>query len=544
MKVKGVTLLSVMILLGMTACKKEQADLMLVNGKIYTVDADFSRVEAMVIKDGKIADTGTTAEMEASWDSKKRVDLEGKYVYPGFIDAHAHFTGYAENLYRYADLRDAADFDEVLERLKTHDETSDDAWLCGRGWDQNDWPGQAYPDKTELDRLWPDKPVYLVRIDGHAAVVNSKAIEMAGISPDASRTGGEYVKKDGELTGLLIDNAMEDVHKLIPELTIEQWLHALKIAEANCAEVGLSMVSDAGLDKQMVEWLDAFYKAGDLKIRNNVMLNPTEENYDSFVRKGPYHTDRLTVRSIKLYADGALGSRGACLLEDYADDPDNTGFILEDKAYYEKHCKMAAENGYQVCTHCIGDSALRFMLDTYKPFVKDMKDHRWRIEHAQTVHPADLHRFGQLGVVPSIQTTHCTSDMDWAIERLGKERIKTAYVYRDLLKQNGWIINGTDFPIEEINPLYTFYAAVFRTHHDGSPQGGFQMENALSREDALRSMTIWAAKGSFDEGTRGSLEKGKFADFVILDTDLMKASPKQVLNAEIIGTWVQGERLY
>ncbi|MGM0650226.1 MAG: amidohydrolase, partial [Bacteroidota bacterium] len=358
------------------------------------------------------------------------------------------------------------------------------------------------------------------------------------------RTGGEYVKKDGELTGLLIDNAMEDVHKLIPELTKEQWLPALKIAEANCAEVGLSMVSDAGLDKQMVGWLDAFYKAGDLKIRNNVMLSPTEENYDSFVRKGPYHTDRLTVRSIKLYADGALGSRGACLLEDYADDPGNTGFILEDKAYYEKHCKMAAENGYQVCTHCIGDSALRFMLDTYEPFVKDIKDHRWRIEHAQTVHPDDLPRFGQLGVIPSIQTTHCTSDMDWAIVRLGKERIKTAYVYRDLLEQNGWIINGTDFPIEEINPLYTFYAAVFRTHHDGSPQGGFQMENALSREDALRSMTIWAAKGSFDEGTRGSLEKDKFADFVILDTDLMKASSGQVLDADVIGTWVQGEKMY
>ncbi|MEA3448483.1 MAG: amidohydrolase [Bacteroidota bacterium] len=528
----------------MTACKKEQADLMLVNGKIYTVDADFSRVEAMVIKDGKIADTGTTADMEASWHSKNSLDLEGKYVYPGFIDAHAHFTGYAENLYRYADLRDAADFDEVLERLKTHDEASDDAWLCGRGWDQNDWPEQAYPDKTELDGLWPDKPVYLVRIDGHAAVVNSKAIEMAGISPDASCTGGEYVKKDGELTGLLIDNAMDNVYKLIPEPTKEQWLPALKKAEANCFEVGLSMVTDAGLDKQMVEWLDAFYKAGDLKIRNNVMLYPTEENYDRFIRKGPYHTDRLTVHSIKLFSDGALGSRGACLLEDYGDDPGNTGFILEDKAYYKKHCKMAAENGYQVCTHCIGDSALRFILDTYTPFVKDKNDHRWRIEHAQTVHPADLQRFGQIGVIPSIQTTHCTSDMDWAIVRLGKERIKTAYVYQDLLEQNGWIINGTDFPIEEINPLNTFYSAVFRTHHDGSPKGGFQMENALSREDALRSMTIWAAKGSFDESTRGSLEKGKFADFVMLDTDLMKASPEQVLDADVVGTWVQGKRLY
>lgn len=527
----------------MTACKKETADLILDNGRIYTLDEKFSTAEAMVIKDGKIAAVGNTKEINESWKSDQHIDLEKKIVYPGFIDAHAHFSGYAENLYRYASLVDAANFGEVLERLETHDAQSDDAWLCGRGWDQNDWPGQEYPDKSELDKRWPNTPVYLVRIDHHAALANSKALELAGITAESKISGGEYVKKDGELTGVLIDNAMEAVRKLIPPLTQEQWLDALKIAEKNLTEAGLTMVSDAGLDKNMVEWMAEFYKDGELKIRNNAMLYPTEENYQRFVKNGPYHSDRLTIQAIKLFGDGALGSRGAYLLEDYADDPGNRGFMLEDTAYYEKHCRTAAENGFQVCSHSIGDASLRVLLDVYEPFVKDMKDHRWRIEHAQTVHPDDLPRFGELDVIPSIQSTHCTSDMDWARIRLGEERLKTAYVFQDLLDQTGWIINGTDFPIEEISPLYTFYAAVFRTHPDGTPKGGFQMENALSREDALRSMTIWAAKGSFDEDTRGSLETGKFADFVILDTDMMKASPEEVLNAKVLGTWIQGEKL-
>ncbi|HKK67234.1 MAG TPA: amidohydrolase [Bacteroidales bacterium] len=535
-----------LIIIGMlmSGCKKETVDVILHNGRIYTMDEEFSTAEAMAVKDGRIVAVGSNEEISEKWESEKNIDLKGEIVYPGFIDAHAHFTGYAENLYRYADLVDAASFDEVLDRLDEHDAQSNDAWLCGRGWDQNDWPGQEYPDKTELDKRWPDTPVYLVRIDYHAALVNSKALEMAGITADSRKSGGEYVKKDGELTGVLVDNAMDDVRKLIPPLTKEQWLDALKIAEKNLIEAGLTMVSDAGLDKEMLEWLDGFYKAGELKIRDNAMMYPTEENYKRFLPEGPYHSDRLTIQAIKLFGDGALGSRGAYLLEDYADDPGNRGFMLEDTAYYEKHCRKAAENGFQVCSHSIGDASLRVLLDVYEPFVKDKNDHRWRIEHAQTVHPDDVPRFGELDVIPSIQTTHCTSDMDWARIRLGEERLKTAYVYQDLLEQTGWIINGTDFPIEEISPLYTFYAAVFRTHHDGTPKGGFQMENALSREDALRSMTIWAAKGSFDENTRGSLETGKFADFVILDTDLMEASPKEVLDAEVLGTWIQGEKLY
>ena len=526
------------------SCQKKSCDLILYNAKVFTVDADFSVVNAVAVKDGKIIMTGSSEDVLDAFDCEKQIDLQGNYVYPGWIDGHSHFTGQAELMFRYADLRDASDFDDVIARLKEHESRSSDSWLCGRGWDQNDWPGQNWPHKSELDSLWPDKPVYLVRIDGHAALANSKALQLAGISENSKISGGEYQKINGELTGVLIDNAMNKVRALIPGLTTDQKKEAVEMAEALCVSEGLTMVSDAGLDADEIDFLDSLQRSGDVKIRINAMLNPGEDNFNAYLRKGVYRTDRLTVNSLKLFSDGALGSRGACLLDDYSDDHGNRGFILEDKTYYLKNCKEAYEHAYQVCTHCIGDSALRFMLDIYSEFISGDEDHRWRIEHAQTVHPDDMDRFGQYGVIPSIQTTHCTSDMDWAVARLGDERIRYAYAYQDLLKQNGWIINGTDFPIEETNPLFTFYSAVFRTHHNGEPEGGFQMENALSREDALRSMTIWAAKGSFDENTRGSIETGKFADMLVLDTDLTKAGPDEVLNARVIATWISGEKVY
>lgn len=528
----------------MLSCKKEKCDLIIHNANIYLIDSTFSTASALAIKDGKITASGTNDEIFKKYESSKQLDLKNNYVYPGFIDAHSHFTGQAELMYRYADLKNTKSYSEVIARLKTHEKLSKDSWICGRGWDQNDWEGQPWPDKAELDELWPDKPVYLVRIDGHAAVVNSKALELAGINKSTEIDGGSFLKNNGILNGVLIDNAMTAVRNLIPELTIEQKTEALKLAEKACISKGLTMVSDAGLNKADVLLIDSLQKNNGLNIRINTMLNPTKENIEHFIKKGPLKTDKLSIGSIKLFSDGALGSRGACLLENYSDDPNNTGFILEPKSFYEENCSIAAKYGYQVCTHCIGDSAIRFMLDVYSEFINKKSDHRWRIEHAQIVNPNDMNSFGELGVIPSIQTTHCTSDMDWAESRLGKNRIKSAYAYQELVKQNGWIINGTDFPIEEINPLFTFYSAVFRTHHDGTPKGGFQLENALNRQEALRSITIWAAKGSFDELTRGSLEAGKFADFVILDTDLMSASPEDIINANVIGTFIDGEKQY
>ena len=303
-------------------------------------------------------------------------------------------------------------------------------------------------------------------------------------------------------------------------------------AQENCMAVGLTSVTDAGQDIATIELIDSLQQAGQLKMHVNAMVNPDDETMDYFMNQGVIDKERLTVRSVKIYADGALGSRGAKLLEPYTDDPTNDGLILESDDFYSHVCQKAYDAGYQVCCHAIGDGGVHHILDIYSEYLKGKNDLRWRIEHSQTVIDADFQRFGEFSVIPSIQTTHCTSDMDWADERLG-ERIKNAYAYQQLLQQNGWVINGTDFPIEDISPIYTFYAAVARKHLDGTPAEGFQMENALTREQALRSITIWVAKGCFLEGRKGSIEVGKDADFVILDRDLMTVEEQDIPEAKV-----------
>jgi predicted amidohydrolase YtcJ len=290
--------------------------------------------------------------------------------------------------------------------------------------------------------------------------------------------------------------------------------------------------------------IEEMQNIGELKMRINAMLNPSDENFEMFVKNGPKQTERLVVNTIKIYADGALGSRGALLLEDYSDDSGNNGLQIESQEYYDKICRLAYENNFIVATHAIGDSANRLVLDTYGRFLKGKNDLRWRIEHAQIINQEDFEKFAEYSVVPSVQATHCTSDMYWAGQRLGEERLKGAYAYQTLLNQNGWLPNGTDFPVENIEPLFTFYASVFRTDHKGFPEGGWQKEEGLSREQALRSMTIWGAKAAFEEKEKGSLEPGKFADFVVLDTDLMTATPEKVLKAKIESTWIAGEKVF
>ncbi|MDD4109265.1 MAG: amidohydrolase family protein, partial [Prolixibacteraceae bacterium] len=274
------------------------------------------------------------------------------------------------------------------------------------------------------------------------------------------------------------------------------------------------------------------------------MISPSEENINHFVKKGPFKSDLLTVNTIKIYADGALGSRGALLLEDYSDDPGNRGLQIKEQEYYDKICQIAFDNNFAVATHCIGDSANRLILKTYGKYLKDKNDRRWRIEHAQIVNPDDFAMFGKYSIVPSVQATHATSDMYWASGRLGDERLNGAYAYNTLLNQAGWLPNGTDFPVENIEPLYTFYASVFRTDHKGWPEGGWLPGECLSREDALRSVTIWPSKASFEEAEKGSLEPGKYADFVIIDKNLMTASPNDILQAKVESTWIGGERVF
>jgi predicted amidohydrolase YtcJ len=497
--------------------------------------------EAMAIHEGKIVETGSWAYIDSLYSSSDYINAGGKSVYPGFIDPHCHFWGYGM-WQQQATLNGSLSFEEVVERLLVHDSVYKPEWLCGRGWDQNLWKSGTLPDNTVLDRLFPDKPVVLVRVDGHAVLVNSKAIQLSGFNP-ADFQPAETLMKNGKPGGLLLEKAADFMKDAIPAPTLQEKIRALKDAQRDCFSVGLTCLADAGSDIHWIQLADSLQKAGELQMELYMMLNPGEEN-QKFVKNGLYKTELLNVRTLKLYADGALGSRGACLCQPYTDDPHNCGIMSVSKDFLMEQCRMAREKGLQVCTHAIGDSAVRTVLSVYKEFLSPGNDLRWRIEHAQVVNPSDINDFGTYNIIPSIQATHATSDMAWAAKRVGKERIQHAYAYKKLLEQNGWLPNGSDFPIEQINPLFGFYAAFYRRDHNGNPPEGFMMENALTRDQALKAMTIWAAKSMFMEHEIGSLEPGKKADFVILDTDIMLCEPKRILSARVQLCMKNGKKVH
>lgn len=537
--------LFIFLLIMISSCKKmQEVDLIVHHGHIYSVDSSFSKSEAMAIKNGKIIDIGSNEQIKQQYWAEETLDLNEGYVYPGFIDAHSHFLGYGLGKVLWADLKETNSFEDVINKLKQFEKEYPAKWLIGRGWDQNDWKNKNFPTKTELDKIWPDKPIYLTRIDGHAALVNTKALKMAGIDKNTTIEGGEIILEEGEPSGVLLDNAMDMVKKIMPEASKQSKIKALEIAQKDCFSVGLTSVCDAGLEAQDIELIKSLQENDQINMRIYAMLTPTEETLEKILKKGQIITDKLTVRSIKLYADGALGSRGACLIHDYSDRPNWKGMILSPMVYYDTLCQLADQYNYQVNTHAIGDSANRIMLKLYSKYLKKNNDKRWRIEHAQVIHPDDFHYFGDYHIIPSVQPTHATSDMYWADERLGPDRIKSAYAYEKLKKENGWIPLGTDFPIEKIDPLLTYYAAVVRKDLDHFPENGFQMENALSRQDALRGITIWAAKAAFEEDQKGSLEKGKFADFVVLNKDLMEVPGEEIPNLQILRTFVDGKLVY
>ena len=536
-------LLTLVLLLAnsLVQSQKLPADLLVYNARIYTVDNGFSIAEAMAIKDGKVLTTGTTASLKNRYSATTNLDAEGKFIYPGFIDAHAHFLGYGLGL-QTVDLTNTKSWEEIIDKLKEYAVAHKEGWLIGRGWDQNDWIEKAFPNKEKLDELFADRPVFLTRVDGHAAIANKKALE--GIMPGVKLTGGEVETKDGKLTGILVDNAQGLVRQKIPAPTRLQKQEALLNAQANCFAAGLTTIDDCGLQYDDVETIEALQKDGRLKMRLYVMLSDAKNNYNAIFKRGMIKTDRLNVRSFKVYADGALGSRGACLLAPYADRPASYGFLLSNKAHFDEVAAIIYAHGFQMCTHAIGDSGNRVMLKIYAKYLHGKNNLRWRIEHAQVVDKNDISLFGSNSIVPSVQPTHATSDMYWAAERLGSERVETAYAYQQLLKQNGWLPLGTDFPVEDISPFKTFYAATIRKDAKGWPEAGYQINNALTKKQTLMGMTIWAAKANFEENEKGSLEKGKFADFVILDTDLMTTDPGKILQAVVVKTFLNGEMVY
>jgi hypothetical protein len=403
---------------------------------------------------------------------------------------------------------------------------------------------KEFPTKEMLDKAFPNNPVYLTRIDGHAGWVNSKALQLAKIAADTKAEGGLVVLKNGQPTGVLVDRAQQLVRALNPTPTKEEITSKLLKAQQLCFQYGLTNVGDAGVSPEIIDHMDSLQKAGTLKIRLYPMVSVSQENIDKMLKKGVYVSDRLNVRSFKIYADGALGSRGACLLKPYTDAPETTGFLLFSPAELEKSIAQLAKSEFQANTHCIGDSANRLMLNLYAKYLKGKNNRRWRIEHAQIVDAADVSKFGEYSILPSIQPTHATSDMYWAGQRLGKAREKNGYIFKTLLEQNQKLALGTDFPVEAVSPFYTFHSAVYRQDAKGFPAGGYQPENALSREQTLRGMTIWAAYGNFEEGRLGSIEPGKAADFVILEKDLMTAPATELREVKVLKTYVAGEKVF
>jgi predicted amidohydrolase YtcJ len=517
------------------------ADLIITNANIYTVDEKAPKAESFAVKDNLIIGIGTTKEINKQFQSQNILDVEGKTILPGLIDAHCHFKNLAFFM-QTVDLSGTTSFAEVIERVVAFQKDKNVAFIIGRGWDQNDWEVKEYPTKKELDALYPGTPVALTRIDGHALLVNQAALDLAGINNKTTVSGGEIFKKNGRITGILVDNAMTLVRKTIPEMSLSKRVEALKEAESYCLELGLTTLTDAGLDRKTIELIDSLQQNEELKIKVYAMVSMSPENLDYYLEKGISKTDRLNVRSFKVYADGALGSRGATLKKPYADREGHYGAMVTSLDDLSMIAKRLAKSKFQMNTHAIGDSANSYVLKTYAKELKSQTNRRWRIEHAQVIDLDEFDYFTE--IIPSVQPTHATSDMYWAEDRLGPDRINGAYAYKTLLEINGRIALGTDFPVEKVNPMLTFYAAVSRKDISGYPEDGFQIRNGLSREETLKGMTIWAAYSNFEEKEKGSLEVNKFADFVILDQDIMTVPIEEVPNIKINGTYINGEKVY
>ena len=539
-------LLAVLVVLFLVSCEnlqKERVDLIIHNATIYTVNESFAKEEALAVLDGDIIAIGPEHEIMNKYQSTTTVDAKHQFVYPGFIDGHCHFVGYGLSL-QTVNLVGTESWNDCVNRTVTFASTHNEGWITGRGWDQNDWKVKEYPSNKKLNELFPNQPVLLRRIDGHGAIANKRALELAGITMETEIEGGQIIKQGNELTGVLVDNAVDLVLNAIPEPNDKVLKTAILDAQKACFEVGLTTVDDAGLDKNVIELIQALHADSSLKMNMYAMVSDKEENLNYFLNKGIITNPKLTVRSVKVYADGALGSRGAALIDPYSDDEHNHGAIITSAKHMSEIAQKIYDAGFQMNTHCIGDSANKLLLNIYADVLKGVNDKRWRIEHAQVVTNDDISYFKDYTVIPSIQPTHATSDMYWAEERLGPERVKTAYAYQELLAQNHIVALGTDFPIEGISPLKTFYAAVFRKDQNGFPKEGYQFENALSREDALKGMTIWNAISNFEENQKGSIEIGKSANITITNLDLLTVRQESFSNLKVVYTIVDGEIVY
>ena len=511
---------------------KEQVDLILHNGTFHSLNANNDTYEAVAIRDGKIVAVGPENEILNGYKSASIYDLEKKHVYPGFIDAHAHLLGYSL-MKNDLDLVGTNSWNEIVEKCKIFPVKRASGWLIGRGWDQNDWTSQSegnvrsdgIPTNSALSNLFPQTPVVLIRIDGHAAIANDEAMRRAGVQVE---------------NGVLLDNDMTKVLNAIPLASNKEKAALLIEGQSDCIAAGLTTVDEAGIDTDDLKIIDSLQKSGDFYLRVYAMLNASDKDFQYWMERGPDTTSSmLKIRSIKFMADGALGSRGACLKQGYADVLTTKGALLNDASYFRFRFAAAYARGFQVCTHAIGDSANAVVLKWYGELLEGVNDKRWRIEHAQVVDSSDFSMFQQYSVIPSVQPTHAISDAPWALSRLGVSRLRYAYNYKRLLSYSNMLSLGTDFPVEVMDPLRTFHTAVFRKEFkEGSET--FAANESLSALEALYGMTVWAAVSNFEEAEKGSIEVGKLADFTVLNLDILKASEKEMLRAKVDQTIING----
>jgi hypothetical protein len=549
------SLLVLALLSAPLGAQQAPADLIVVNARVYTVDDARPLAQAIAVRGGRIVFVGDTrGALALKGEQTRVVDAGGRTVIPGMTDAHGHIAGLGNSL-AVVDLTGASSYDEIISRVAAKAKTAAPGeWIEGRGWDQNRWADTRFPTHDKLSAAVPNNPVALGRVDGHATLANKKAMDAAGLSATTKDPAGGHIERaaDGSPSGVFVDNAQNLIGRVVPGPTRAALKQQVQAAIAEAQRWGLTGAHDAGAGPEVLDIYEELGKVSQLNFRMYAMISGGRSEsavLDRWFQRGPQsglYGGTLWIRSIKMYADGALGSRGAALLEPYTDDPKNTGLLVTDPAFIQEIAVKALKNGFQVNTHAIGDRANRLVLDAYEAALAAVPtaDHRFRIEHAQILHHDDIPRFAKLGVIPSMQASHQTSDMYWAGNRLGEGRLYGSYAWRSLLDAGVVIPNGSDFPMEQVNPLISFHAAFTRQDADNWPPAGWHPEQRMTRDEALKSITIWPAYAAFQEKELGSLSPGKYADFVVLDQDIMRVSPEQVLRTRVLSTWVGGRIVY